>query len=247
MFVIYAMAIFAVFTIVLLPVVAVASFFGKVKGGNFIYKICTVWADINLALCGIFHKNIYAFPHDKTRQYVFVANHISYMDIPVMLMSVRKQHFRVLANVETSKIPLFGYIYKSAAVMVDRSSSVNRAKSILQLKSIIQKGISVLIFPEGTFNSTHQPLKEFYNGAFRLAIETQTPVKPILFLDTYDRLNYKSFFLLTPGRSRAVYLDEINVDGLTIKDIQLLKEKVFKIMEEQLIFYKADWITTTDI
>ena len=89
---------------------------------------------------------------------------------------------------------------------------------------------------------THQPLKEFYDGAFKIAIETQTPIKPILFLDTYDRMNYKSIFSLNPGRSRAVYLEEVSVEGLTIKDVALLKEKVYQLMEEKLISYKASWI-----
>lgn len=220
----------------------VASFFGKVKGGNYIYILCQFWADVLLPILGIFHKNIFETPHDRNKQYVFVVNHISYMDIPIILKAVRKQHFRILGKSETSKIPVFGFIYKNATVMVERGSAANRAKSVRQLKSVIKRKISVVIFPEGTFNETHQPLKEFYDGAFRIAIETQTPIKPILFLDTYNRLNYKSIFSLTPGKSRAVYLDEINVDGLTMKDVSLLKEKTFKLMEEKLIAYKASWI-----
>ena len=107
---------------------------------------------------------------------------------------------------------------------------------------MIRKNISVVIAPEGTFNTTGQPLKEFYDGAFRVAIETQTPIKPILFLDTYDRMSYLNVLSLTPGRSRAVYLQEISVDGLTVKDVGMLKEKVYKLMKEKLIFYKASWI-----
>ena len=126
--------------------------------------------------------------------------------------------------------------------MVERGSAINRTKSVRQLKSVIKRNIAIVIFPEGTFNETHQPLKEFYDGAFRIAIETQTPIKPILFLDTYDRLNYKSIFSLTPGKSRAVYLDEIDVEGLTTKDISILRNNVYQIMEEKLKQYKASWI-----
>jgi 1-acyl-sn-glycerol-3-phosphate acyltransferase len=139
-------------------------------------------------------------------------------------------------------VPVFGFIYRNAIVTVDRSDAANRAKSILTLTSIIKKGISVLVFPEGTFNMTNRPLKEFYDGAFRVAIETQTPVKPVLFLDTYSRMNYKSIFSLTPGRCRIVYLDEIPVEGLTVDDVAKLREKVYAIMEEKLRQYKAEWI-----
>jgi 1-acyl-sn-glycerol-3-phosphate acyltransferase len=84
--------------------------------------------------------------------------------------------------------------------------------------------------------------KEFYNGAFRLAIETQTPVKPLLFLDTYDRMSYKQLLSLKPGINRAVYLEEVSVEGLTVKDTEALKQKVYELMEAALIRYKASWI-----
>lgn len=99
-----------------------------------------------------------------------------------------------------------------------------------------------MVFPEGTFNMTGQPLKEFYDGAFRIAIETQTPVKPVLFLDTYDRMHYGRLLSITPGRSRIVYLDEISVAGMTVKEVTQLREKTFRIMEEKLRAYQASWI-----
>src|ERR1700761_8120136 len=111
---IYAMLLFVAFMFLILPLVIIASFFGKLKGGNFIYILCKLWADALLPLIGIFHKNIFETPHDKNRQYVFVANHISYMDIPIILKAVRWQNIRVLGKYETSKIPIFGYIYRNA-------------------------------------------------------------------------------------------------------------------------------------
>jgi 1-acyl-sn-glycerol-3-phosphate acyltransferase len=141
-----------------------------------------------------------------------------------------------------NKIPVFGAIYKRGTVSVDRLSTKARSNSMLELINFLNKKISVFICPEGTFNTTHYPLKSFYDGAFRIAIETQKPILPILFLDTYDRLNYKSIFSLTPGRSRSVYLAQIKTEGLTIEDLSFLKEKVFRQMEEALIRYQASWI-----
>ena len=154
-------------------------------------------------MVGIRHYNIYEAPYNHKNQYIFVANHISYMDVPVMIKVMDKQNFRILGKSEMAKVPIFGFIYKKAVVMVDRKSPKDRAESIRILMSVIRKNISVFIFPEGTFNETGQPLKHFFDGAFRVAIETGTPIKPIIFLDAYDRLNYKSIFSLTPGRSRA--------------------------------------------
>ena len=166
------------------------------------------------------------------------------MDIPIILKAIRGQHFRILGKAEMGKIPVFGLFYRNAVVMVDRSSAEKRASSVQKLKAVIRKGISVVIAPEGTFNMTTKPLEDFYDGAFKIAIETQTPIKPILFLDTYDRLCHKSVFTLTPGKSRAVYLEEISVAGLTARDVAMLKEKVYQLMEKKLIGYKASWINT---
>ncbi|HNJ58521.1 MAG TPA: 1-acyl-sn-glycerol-3-phosphate acyltransferase, partial [Chitinophagaceae bacterium] len=73
--------------------------------------------------------------------------------------------------------------------------------------------------------------------AFRIAIETQTPIKPMLFVDSLKRLHYKSLFELTPGINRTIYLEEVSVDGLTMKNLHELKEVVYKKMEEGLKRY----------
>lgn len=205
-----------------------------------VYRLCIVWADLWFPLIGVWHKRIFEVPHDKTKQYIFVTNHISYLDAAIIPKAYR-QPLRPLGKVEMSKVPVFGFIYRNAIVTVDRSSPENRASSVRVLKSIISKGISVLVFPEGTFNMGTTPLKDFYDGAFRVAIETQTPVKPVLFLDAYTRMPYESLFLMTPGKSRIVYLDEIPVDGYGIKDVRELKDKVYAAMEKKLLEYNADW------
>jgi 1-acyl-sn-glycerol-3-phosphate acyltransferase len=242
LFTIYAFLVFISFLFIIFPLVVGASFFGKIRGGNFIYRLCHIWADFFLFMTGVIHRTIYETPHDRSRQYVFVFNHISYLDIPIILKTIRNQQFRVLGKAEMAKIPIFGFLYKCAVVMVDRGNKEKRAKSVEQLISVLKKGISIVIAPEGTFNTTGNPLKEFYDGAFKIAIETQTPIKPVLFLDAYRLMNYKSIFSLQPGRSRSVYLDEIPVEGLTMDDIESLKARVFSIMEEKLTFYNASWI-----
>jgi 1-acyl-sn-glycerol-3-phosphate acyltransferase len=77
-----------------------------------------------------------------------------------------------------------------------------------------------------------------------VAIETQTPVKPVLFLDAYRRMPYESIFSMSPGRNRIVYLDEIPVSSYTLKDVGRLKDEVYAIMEKKLIEYDAGWRKT---
>jgi 1-acyl-sn-glycerol-3-phosphate acyltransferase len=237
---IYAFVSFIAIMLLIFPFAIIASFFGRIRGGNMVMRLCMIWADIWFTLIFIFQKRIYETPHDKSKSYIFVSNHISYLDAAILPKAIR-QPIRPLGKVEMSKVPVFGFIYRYAIVTVDRSSAANRANSVRLLKSIISKGISVMVFPEGTFNMGTTPLKEFYDGAFRVAIETQTPVKPVLFLDAYRRMPYESLFLMTPGISRILYLDEIPVDGYTLADIGKLKDEVYAIMEKKLIEYDAAW------
>ncbi|MFT3946871.1 MAG: lysophospholipid acyltransferase family protein [Agriterribacter sp.] len=238
---IYALLLFIVLMLIIFPFVIIASFLNPIQSGNIIYRLCMLWADIWFPLVGIFHKNYYETPQNKKKAYIFVTNHISYLDAAIIVKTFR-QALRPLGKIEITKVPVFGYIYKNAIVTVDRDNASDRSESVKKLKAVLQKSISILIFPEGTFNETGMPLKFFYDGAFRIAIETQTPVKPVLFLDAYDRMPYKGFLTLNPGKNRSVFLDEISVEGLTIDDLPELKNKVFAIMEEKLIAYKAGWI-----
>ncbi|MGI8951591.1 MAG: lysophospholipid acyltransferase family protein [Chitinophagaceae bacterium] len=234
---IYALLLFIILMFIVLPFVLIFALFGKIKGGNLTYKICNVWGVIWYTLIGIRHKEIYEAPHNTNKQYIFLANHISYMDIPAVVRCMH-QPVRVLGKYEMVKYPLFGLIYRMAVVIVDRRNAELRARSVRALKSALKQGISIFIFPEGTFNETEKPLKEFYDGAFRIAVETQTPIKPLLFLDTHERMHYRGFFELTPGLSRIVFMKEISVAEYSLKNISLLKQKIFTIMEDGLKKYK---------
>jgi 1-acyl-sn-glycerol-3-phosphate acyltransferase len=240
----YVLYAFALFVVLMIPVFIWSLLvlpFGKIKGGNLVYYACVVWADIWFLLVFIRHKNIYVEKPGEDQSYIYVANHISYLDSAIIPKTFRHP-VRPLGKVEMAKVPIFGFIYKNVIVTVDRSSVENRAKSVHELKSVLRKGISVLVFPEGTFNTTHQPLKEFYDGAFRVAIETGTPIKPVLLLDTYSRMNYKTIFSLNPGKSRSLFLPQVSVEGMELKDVAFLRAKVFERMEAALVEHKVGWI-----
>ncbi|MES2882260.1 MAG: lysophospholipid acyltransferase family protein [Bacteroidota bacterium] len=242
--ILYALYAMVVFVLLMLPVfiyVLLVIPFGKIKGGNLAYAGCKLWADVWFALIFVRHKNIFIEPLQKDAAYIFVANHISYFDSAVIPKAFR-QPIRPLGKVEMAKVPVFGLIYKNVIVTVDRSSAANRARSVADLKTILKHRISILVFPEGTFNTTDQPLKEFYDGAFRIAIETGSPIKPVLLLDTYSRMNPASIFSLNPGGSRAIFLPQFAVDNYTVDDVSVLKTKVYSVMENALREYKADWI-----
>jgi 1-acyl-sn-glycerol-3-phosphate acyltransferase len=237
---IYALVTFITIMLVIFPFALIAALFGRIRGGNMIYHLCMIWGDIWFFLIFIYHRNYYEQPVDKDKQYIFVGNHVSYIDAPLLVKTIRRP-IRALGRIELSNMPVFGFLYRSVVVIVDRSDAEHRKKSVRNLVSVINKGISIIVMPEGTFNMGHTPLKNFYDGAFKVAIETQTTLKPFLLLDAYDRMHYRHLFTLTPGKSRTIFLQEVPVDGLTLEDVPALKQKVYELMEKKLIEYGATW------
>lgn len=229
----YALLIFLAMMVLVFPFVMLAALMGPLRGGNLILHGLRVWSAVWFRMVGIRHRNIYQYRPDPGRQYIFVLNHISYLDAAIAVESIR-QPFRALGRHDLKRIPVFGWIYRVFVIMVDRGNKEDRARSLVDLRRALDHGISILIFPEGTFNETDQPLKSFYNGAFRIAIETQTPILPVVLLDAWDRMHHRHFFSLTPGPSRSVFMEPVPVEGLTLDDMETLKQRVYAMMEKTL-------------
>jgi 1-acyl-sn-glycerol-3-phosphate acyltransferase len=238
LFSIYAFVIFSILTILSAICLLLVLPFGKEKLGNRIYKICRYWGKLFYFFAAIRHKEIYESYHHFNKPHIFVANHNSYMDIPP-IVQLKHQPIRALGKFESSKIPVFGWLYKAAVIMVDRSSPTKRAQSLRNLKNALQEDISIFIFPEGTFSMTSKkPLKPFYNGAFKLAIEMNIPIQPVLMIDAVDRMHFDNVFTLSPGINRVVYLPTVEVTGYTIDQVELLKDHVYNRMDEGLRRYR---------
>lgn len=234
---IYALITFILVMILILPLALGTLAFGTIKGGNLLYKVCRWWAQLWYFTIGVHHQDIYETPDDKTRQYVFVANHGSYMDIPPIVLAMH-QPIRVLGKYEMLRYPIFGWIYRMAVIVVDRRSPQMRARSLRALKATLRKGISIFIFPEGTFNETEAPLKEMYNGAFRLAIEMQVPVRVLVIPDAVERLHWSAILALSPGKNRVVHVQTLETEGLQLSDVEILKAKTAEVMANALIKYR---------
>jgi 1-acyl-sn-glycerol-3-phosphate acyltransferase len=234
----YAILVFSCLTILSVIAMAFILPFGREKLSNRIYFICRYWSKVLYFFLGVTHIEIYESVHDFSKPHIFVGNHNSYMDIPP-IVQLKHQPIKPLGKFESSKIPIFGWIYKEAVVMVDRSNPEKRAQSLRNLKMALLNKVSIFIFPEGTFSMTdQQPLKSFFNGAFKLAIEMNTPIQPILLLDSVERMHFDSVLSLNPGKSRVVYLETVQVDGYTMDQMEDLKNKVYKMMDEGLRRYR---------
>lgn len=230
----YVIITFVIGLLITFPLFVLISIGNNIPARKAIYKVIKRWANIWLWMIGM--PVTKSGDRPKQGRYIVVANHISYLDTVVLFPSL-PGYFRALGKKEFSKVPLLGFLYKQIAIMVDRSSAESRAKSVRLLWRVLKREGDILIFPEGTFNETGKPLKDFYNGAFRLAISSQKPILPIIFPDTVHRWHYGRWWKLWPGRNRAIYLPPIDVAGMTMNNLQQLKQQVYDIMQEELKKY----------
>lgn len=241
-FSIYGFAVFLLLMFLLLPFFLIAFSLPRPTNGNMVYKISYVWARLFFIFTAIRYREVSENRPSESSSYIFVTNHISYLDIPMMILATKRFPVRILGKAEMTKIPVFGWIYRAGAVTVKRESQQARKESLAELKAFLQEKISILLCPEGTFNMTEKPLKDFYNGAFKLAIELQKPIIPIVFPDTYNRMNYRSIFSLTPGLCRAVFLPAIPAAGHSEDEVSPLRDRVYDVMEQELLKLNAPWI-----
>ena len=158
--------------------------------------------------------------------YVIVCNHNSLMDVPVSTPFMPRPN-KTIAKKSFAKIPLFGWIYTFGSVLVDRKSDESRRKSYEEMKRMLAIGLDMLIYPEGTRNRTEDPLKSFYDGAFRLAVDTGKPMLPVILLHTKKVLPAQLFFYLMPHQLEMHFLAPVTTTG---KSASELKEEIFTIM-----------------
>lgn len=131
---------------------------------------------------------------------------------------------------------MFGFIVKAATVVVDRSSGQSRKQSMDELREILKGGISILVFAEGTQNRTKEILQPFKDGAFRIAIETQLPILPLVVVGA-GPLMPPGKLEIKPGKIKVIAGDPIQVEGMTSDDVQTLKQQVF---DKMLEIYKQN-------
>ena len=157
---------------------------------------------------------------------IVVCNHNSLLDIPVSFPFLPRAN-KTIAKKSFSYIPLFGWIYSFGTVLVDRKSNKSRQDSYEKMKHVLNHGLDMLIYPEGTRNKTEAPLKSFYDGAFKLAVDTQKPIVPVVLLNTKKMLPAKPAMYLKPGKIEMHILPAVSPQGKTSDE---LKKIIYDIM-----------------
>jgi len=203
----------------------------------FFFKIARLWAKIILIGMGFAYRIEREQKPEKGKSYMFIANHTSMADIMLMLVSV-KNPFVFVGKKELVKIPIFGFFYKRAVILVDRSSAKSRQAVFLRAQSRLKSGLSICIFPEGGVPEEHIDLDEFKDGAFRLAINHKTSIVPLTFADNKKRFSY-TFFSGSPGKMRVKMHKFLETENLTIDDTKSLNQKARAIILNQLKTFNA--------
>jgi 1-acyl-sn-glycerol-3-phosphate acyltransferase len=189
-------------------------------------QVSKIWMSLYLFLSGCRFKVTGKEVFDSTTNAVIVCNHNSLIDIPVSFPFLPRAN-KTIAKKSFSKIPIFGLIYTFGTVLVDRRDERSRKQSVDDMKKVLETGLDMLIYPEGTRNRTNEPLKSFHNGAFKLAIDTNKPIIPVVLLNTKKILPAKPAMYFTPGKIQMDILPAIYPEGHSIDS---LKNKVFEIM-----------------
>jgi len=209
------------------------------RGYPYFFKMSRIWAKCVLFGMGFYYKIERTQKIDRKKSYMFVANHTSMTDIMLMLATVDNP-FVFVGKMSLAKIPLFGFFYKRTSILVDRSCSKSRMEVFNEAQKRIDRGLSICIFPEGGVPHDETIfLDHFKDGAFRLAVEHQLPIVPLVFPDNKKRLSY-TFYSGSPGLMRVKILPIVETVSATGEalDRKEVREHVRNMIYDGLMEFK---------
>ena len=228
-FIVYALIVFVATMLVVFIPIWIISLLPEPHRARALHPTFRIWMGVYMPLvfCPVFRKGKENFK--KGQQYVVVINHNSLVDIPVSSPWIPGPN-KTLAKIEMSKIPLFGIIYKCGSIIVDRKAEGSRRESFTKMKETLDMGIHLCLYPEGTRNKTSEPMQPFFDGAFITAIRSQKPVMPGVIFNTGKILPHNKKLWARPMPVHFHFLPPVPTEGLTLSDVVMLKEKVYKMM-----------------
>jgi 1-acyl-sn-glycerol-3-phosphate acyltransferase len=203
------------------------------RHGKSVYYINRCWSWIILKVGGV-SVAVKGLEHvDSRKQYIFIGNHQSNIDIPVLVRGLPGFQLRWLAKKELLRVPFFGWaMWASKHISVDRTNRLAAVRSLRKAGERINAGISVVVFAEGT-RSRDGKLLPFKRGGFVLATETKTPIVPVTINGTGARLPAGAW-RVHPGAVEVVIGKPIPVEGYGLGNLRLLVAGTRAAVEEHL-------------
>lgn len=198
-----------------------------------------LWGQLFFPLSFLPVHVVYQSQLDKRQPYVFCANHTSVLDIAVMGV-VLDHYYAFIGKSSLAKLPLFGYMFTRLHISVDRSSRVRSYQTMQKALDILDKGRSLMIFPEGGIVTTDPPkMTPFKDGPFRMAIEKQVPIVPITLPYNWFVLPDDSGLLFRRHEIKAIVHKPILTQGMTMEDMPRLKQMTFEVIDNELKKYTS--------
>jgi 1-acyl-sn-glycerol-3-phosphate acyltransferase len=225
---VWALSTFVISFLIILGPSLLTGIFPDPKGQDYFIKIARAWIRIWLFVigCKLIVKGKEHFRKGET--FIITCNHNSFMDPPLSSPFILGPN-KTIAKSTFTKVPFFGWYYKRGGVMVNRKSDESRRKSYEDMKRVLKTGMHMCIYPEGTRNRTDNPLKPFYNGAFKLSVETRHAILPAVLFNTKKVLPPGKFLYGWPGKMEIHFLPPVSPNGLSPEE---LKEHVFNTMRD---------------
>lgn len=199
--------------------------------GHFMNKI---WAHMVFFTCFLPTKIEWHFKPDKKTQYIYCANHTSYLDIPTMCYALPGYNV-FIGKASLGKLPFFGYMFRNLYISVDRKSTKSKYDTVVSSLQKIDLGYNLAFFPEGAISRVHAPrLMDFKDGAFRVAIEKQVAIVPMTILNNWLILPDDGKYVPRRRLMHAVVHAPIPTKGLTMDNLNTLKQQTFQVIETEL-------------
>lgn len=226
----YAFLVFIAMFILLFPFFLV---FSLNRRWHFMaYRLDYIWARIYFPLALFRTKVEFKGKKPGKGPVIYCANHFSYLDIPSMGLLPKQACFVGKASIK--KTPLFGYMFRSLHIAVNRSSVRDRVRAYKRYAEAIRDGKSLFIYPEGGIVSNEIPVQAHYkDGAFRVAIEENVPIVPITIPYNW-RVLPDGIWTLQNNYIKLIVHEPICTNNLTLDDVQILKTKVHSIIQSQI-------------
>ena len=194
------------------------------RSGNLPHRVGRAWAQ-SIMRVGRMRVHVKGLANiEAHRSYIYMANHTSNFDIPVLLGYLPVQ-FRWLAKAELFRIPIFGYaMHRCGYISIDRFNHAAAVKSLSTAARRIREGVSVLIFPEGT-RSWDGQVGPFKKGGFVVAVDAGVPIVPVFIRGTRTIMP-KGKRLITPGSVTMEIFSPVPTIDFTRQNKQILMDKV---------------------
>jgi len=204
----------------------IASFF--TRKGDSVHIIARIWARSILRVSRV-HVSVNGLSNIKLDQsYIYMANHQSNFDIPVLLGYLPVQ-FRWLAKAELFKIPVFGRAMLGAGyIKIDRFNQESAFESISEAAQKMINGVSVMIFPEGT-RSRDGSIRPFKKGGFVMAVDSGVPIVPVIVRGTWP-IMAKSSLRINRGDVEMEITKPIDTIGYSRETKGDLMDKVRRVI-----------------